>query len=54
MKRFYYRGVVFSTMLTVFSALLLPAPALPQEKDDTGNAEPEDKSESLLAKQQAA
>jgi subtilisin family serine protease len=52
MKRFFRSRILAGTLL-VLCAALLPALALPQEKGDSCNAKPEDKTDSLLAKQQA-
>jgi subtilisin family serine protease len=52
MKRFCRPGVISGTLL-VLGAALLPALALPPEQGDSGKAKPEDKADSLSAKQQA-
>jgi subtilisin family serine protease len=53
MNRFCRPGVVSGALLVLGAALLLPALALPQEKGDSRNPKPEEKSEPLSAKQQA-
>jgi subtilisin family serine protease len=52
MQRFRRPSVVSGILLVLCAALLLPALALPQEKGDSRNAKPEDKTDSLIAKQQ--
>jgi subtilisin family serine protease len=52
MKRFYRPGVVSGTLL-VLCAALSPVLALPQEKGDSGKAKPEERADSLGARQQA-
>lgn len=46
------RCVTRGTSLALLAALLLPVLALPQEKRENPNATPEDKADSLIAKQQ--
>jgi subtilisin family serine protease len=54
MKRFSPPSAVSGTLLVLGAALLLPALALPQGKGDSLNTtKPEDKADSLIAKQQA-
>ena len=52
MKSSRRRCVTRGISLALLAALLLPVPALPQDKAENPNATPEDKADSLVAKQQ--
>lgn len=53
MKRFPRPSAVSGTLLVLFAALMFPAFAQPQEKADSRTVKPNEKPESLIAKQQA-
>jgi subtilisin family serine protease len=53
MNRFCRENIARGIWLVLLAALLLPALALPQERADSRRAKPEDKPDSLIAKQKA-